>query len=306
MTTLAAELTGVVKAYGSQRAVASVDMVLRAGECVALAGHNGAGKSTLIKLMLGLIKPDEGEVRVLGDDPATRQAAQSRMAVGYLPENVAFHPSMTGFETLAFYAKLKRQPLARNAELLARVGIAQAAKRPVGTYSKGMRQRLGLAQALLGQPRLLLLDEPTTGLDPALRQVFYEILRDLRDGGTSIVLSSHALAEIEGQADRFVIMNRGKKVADGPLQDLRRAAALPVRLVIHFADGCDPASLNDSWVTDGWYQVGPRKYERSCPEVDKVGSIQRMAAVAGAIEDIEVLHPSLDDMYAHFLRREEE
>lgn len=306
MTAVTAELTGVGKFYGGQRAVKGVDLVLHAGECVALAGHNGAGKSTLIKLMLGLIQPNEGEVRVLGDDPATHQAAMSRMAVGYLPENVAFHPSMTGFETLAFYARLKRQPLARNSELLARVGIAQAAKRPVGTYSKGMRQRLGLAQALLGQPRLLLLDEPTTGLDPALRQVFYEILRNLRDNGTSIVLSSHALAEIEGQADRFVIMNRGEKVADGTLQDLRRAAALPVRLVIHFADARDPASLNDNWTAEGWVQVGPRRYERSCLEEDKIASIRRFAAIAGDVDDIEVLHPSLDDMYAHFLRREEE
>lgn len=306
MTLPTAVLTGVAKSYGGRRAVTGVDLTLHAGECVALAGHNGAGKSTLIKLMLGLIQPNEGKVRVLGDDPATRQAALSRMAVGYLPENVAFHPSMTGIETLAFYARLKRQPLARNSELLARVGIAQAAKRPVGTYSKGMRQRLGLAQALLGQPRLLLLDEPTTGLDPALRQVFYEILRDLRDSGTSIVLSSHALAEIEGQADRFVIMNRGEKVADGTLRDLRRSAALPVRLVIHFADMRDPASLNDNWAAEGWLRAGARRYERFCQEEDKVASIRRIAAVAGDIEDIEVLHPSLDDMYAHFLRREEE
>src|SRR5579859_627099 len=212
MTDCAATLEGVTKLYGRQAAVEAVDLVLRPGETLALAGHNGAGKSTLIKLMLGLIRPTQGRLAVLGQDPAAGGAASARLEIGYLPENVAFDPAMTGAETLAFYARLKRQPVARNAELLERVGIAKAAAQRVGTYSKGMRQRLGLAQALLGTPRLLLLDEPTSGLDPALRQSFYEIVRALRDQGAAVLLSSHALTEIEAQVDRIVIMNRGRKV----------------------------------------------------------------------------------------------
>ena len=166
------------------------------------------------------------------------------------------HPSLTGAETLAFYARLKGQPVAGNAALLERVGIAAAAHRRVGTYSKGMRQRLGLAQALLGNPRALLLDEPTSGLDPALRQSFYEILGDLRREGATILLSSHALAELEGQVDRVVVMNRGKKVADGGIAELRHLAAIQPRIRFR-PDG--PAE-----VSTGWSRLPDGRLERSC------------------------------------------
>jgi Cu-processing system ATP-binding protein len=302
--TAAVTLDSVVKDYGAQRAVDDVSLVLRPGECVALAGHNGAGKSTLIKLMLGLIRPTQGRISVLGEDPSGGAAAQARHQVGYLPENVALHPAMTGAETLAFYARLKHQPVARNAALLERVGIAKAASRRVGTYSKGMRQRLGLAQALLGSPKVLLLDEPTSGLDPALRQSFYEILREKRDAGATILLSSHALAEIEGQVDRIVIMNRGRKVADGTMGELRRAAELPVRIRVRLA----PLRLavnGGPGALQGWAQTGQRDYELRCLEAEKVAAIQGLAALRGAVEDIEVVQPSLDDMYAHYLKRED-
>jgi Cu-processing system ATP-binding protein len=297
------ELIGIAKQYGAQRAVEDVDLVLRQGECVALAGHNGAGKSTLIKLMLGLIRPTRGKVVVLGEDPAAGAAARARTEVVYLPENVALHPAMTGAETLAFYAKLKRQPVARNAALLERVGIAQAAKRRVGTYSKGMRQRLGLAQALLGAPKVLLLDEPTTGLDPALRQSFYEIVGELRDGGATVLLSSHALAELEGQADRVVIMNHGRKTADGTMSDLRRLAELPIRIRIRLSQALRLAVNEGGGPLDDWARLGERSYEFRCLEQDKVAAIQSLGRLSLPIEDVEILSPGLDDIYAHFLRR---
>ena len=207
-----------------------LDLALCAGECVGLVGHNGAGKSTAIKLMLGLIRPSAGDIAVLGETPTAGRGARRRDEVGYLPEAIALYPSLTGAETLAFYARLKRRPVAANAALLERVGLAAAAHRRVGGYSKGMRQRLGLAQALLGEPRLLLLDEPTTGLDPAVRQNFYEILRDLRRDGATILLSSHALAELEGEVDRVVVLNQGRKIVDGSIAELRALAAIRPRV----------------------------------------------------------------------------
>ena len=304
MTGNAVEIAAVAKEYGGLSAVRDADLVLRAGECVALAGHNGAGKTTLIKLMVGLIRPTHGRVAVLGEDPAARTGANSRLDIGYLPENLAFHPAMTGAQTLAFYARLKRRPVEGNAGLLARVGIAGAAARRVGTYSKGMRQRLGLAQALLGNPKVLLLDEATTGLDPALRQSFYEIIRELRNRGTAVLLSSHALAEIEGQVDRIIIMNRGRKVADGTMADLRRAAALPIRIRVRL--GALRLVVNDrSGELDGWSKVGEREFEFSCLERDKVAAIQSLGSVRAPIDDVDVLQPSLDDLYAHFLKRED-
>ena len=156
--------------------------------------------------------------------------AAVRRDIGYLPENLALYPALTGAETLNFYARLKRGTTAGNAELLDRVGLAAAVDRRVKTYSRGMRQRLGLAQALLGAPRALFLDEPTTGLDPASRKDFYAILRELRRDGAMVLLSSHALAELEGQVDRVVVMNRGKKVADGDIAQLRGLAAIRPRI----------------------------------------------------------------------------
>ncbi len=276
---------GVSKRYGDAFAVREVDLDLAAGECVAMVGHNGAGKSSLIKLMLGLTTPTAGGIRVLGGDPASAAASHIRRQVGFLPESVAFHPSMTGRETLDFYARLKRVPRDGNDALFERVGLEPAAvKRRVGTYSKGMRQRLALAQALLGGPRVLFLDEPTTGLDPALRQSFYEIVRDLRDAGTTVLLCSHALTELEGQADRVVVMNRGRKVADGSLATLRGLAQLPVRIRLTLPSG--------------------EVVETTCANDDKVATLRRIACEGPELADIEVVQPSLDEMYAHFLRRE--
>ncbi|HYD30049.1 MAG TPA: ABC transporter ATP-binding protein [Azospirillaceae bacterium] len=297
-------VSGVSKRYGARYAVREVDLALAPGECVAMVGHNGAGKSSLIKLMLGLTTPTEGAIRVLGEDPASRAASHVRERIGFLPENVAFHPSMTGRECLDFYARLKGVSRRGNGDLLERVGLEpEAARRRVGTYSKGMRQRLGLAQALLGGPKVLFLDEPTTGLDPALRQSFYEIIGTLRDAGATVLLCSHALTELEGQADRVVVMNRGRKVAEGSLATLRTLAQLPVRvrltLTLPEADMAALAGLGGTPT-----RLAGGVVELVCANDDKVDVVRRVAQLAASLSDIEIVQPSLDDMYAHFLRQE--
>lgn len=280
------------KTFGNFTAVNKVDIHINAGEMIALAGHNGAGKSTLMKMLLGLLTPTSGSISINGHG-ATSLAA--RQLIGYLPETVALYPNMTGFETLDFFADLKHVSRERNRELLTRVGIIEAAKKRVGTYSKGMRQRLALAQALLGQPKILLLDEPTTGLDPASRADFYRILDELRAQGTAILLSSHALAELADQADRIVIMKSGVKTADGDLHALRRDAGLPTRLRAWFADAIN---LPAPWQSegDGWICASS--------EADKVARLGELWQV-GQPTNIDILPPALDDLYAHFLRREE-
>ena len=298
------EIRHIVKRFGKVDAVRDVSLTLGEGETIALVGHNGAGKTTLMKLMLGLIRPTSGTIRVLGDDPAAGEFA-ARRRLGYLPENVSFNTALTGQETLAFYARLKRQNKRTVGSLLERVGLTHAADRRVGTYSKGMRQRLGLAQALLGEPRILLLDEPTTGLDPALRQTFYDIVEELRARGATVLLSSHALTELEERAGRVVIMNRGLKVADGTLDELRRIAKLPTRIRLKVTD----EALSDvpSWLgpVDDWRRVNGHVVEIDASHDQKIAVLRRATGEGAPVEDLDVVPPTLDELYAHFLRTQE-
>jgi len=294
----------VSKRFGKLEAVRATSFDLSAGETVALVGHNGAGKTTLMKLMLGLIRPSSGIIQVLGDDPAAGEFS-ARREVGYLPENVSFNPALTGHETLAFYARLKRRPAAEVSRLLDRVGLGDALNRRVGAFSKGMRQRLGLAQALLGTPRVLLLDEPTTGLDPALRTFFYDTIEELRAQGATVLLSSHALTELEERASRVIIMKAGAKVADGSLNELRDVARLPTRIRLKIAEG----RLNA--VTDWLCLAGPlRRINGHTVEIDaspdeKIEVLRRAISDGFALEDLDVMSPTLDSLYAHFLKTEE-
>lgn len=301
--TSAVNLAGVSKHYGRIAAVRDVSLALNAGETVALVGHNGAGKTTLIKLMLGLIRPTGGNVQVLGADPAHGDASVRRR-LGFLPESVSFHLALTGRETLAFYARLKRVEPQSMEALFDRVGLAPAAvDRPVRTYSKGMRQRLGLAQALLGEPRILLLDEPTSGLDPALRRHFYDLVDDLRQGGATVLLSSHALTELEGRTDRVVILNNGVKIADGTLDDLRRRAHMPVRVQVRFARGRESESAD--FAGHSWRHLASGFHETQVEPGEKMALLYAALSTGGALTDLSIAEPTLDDLYAHFLAQKE-
>lgn len=292
------------KTYGRIEAVRDVSLQLSAGETVALVGHNGAGKTTLLKLMLGLARPTTGSIRVLGDDPAAGEFA-ARRRLGYLPESVSFNAALTGREVLAFYARLKGEPVASTHALLDRVGLSSAAGRRIGTYSKGMRQRLGLAQALIGAPKLLLLDEPTTGLDPALRQEFYEIVEELRDRGATVVISSHALTELEERAEHVVIMNRGIIAANGSLEELRRIAELPTKVRLRVPPGQATKLSTVIGPVANWREVNGHIVEFDAGRHEKIDLIRRATGAGSPAEDIAVMPPSLDELYAHFLRRKE-
>jgi Cu-processing system ATP-binding protein len=298
-------ISDVSKEYGRIKAVRGASFELAQGELVALIGHNGAGKTTLMKLMLGLIRPTDGSIEVLGDNPAAGEFA-GRRQLGYLPENVSFDAALTARETQAFYARLKREPVPKALNLLEAVGLGPAASRRVGTYSKGMRQRLGLAQALIGHPRVLLLDEPTTGLDPELRQTFYDIIERLAAEGATVLLSSHALTELEERAGRVIIMNRGIKVADGSIDELRRLARLPIRIRLKVA-GLAPSEM-PAWLPN---DATCRRMNGHIVEIDaaperKIELLHRATAAGNAVEDVDVVPPTLDELYAHFLRQSEQ
>ena len=300
-----ASLNGVSKRYGALTAAENIDLELRGGETAALVGHNGAGKTTLIKLILGLVSPSSGRVDVLGCDPASSRGAALRERLGFLPENVAFHGAMTGRELLGFYARLKRRGGTEVDGLLHRVGLAEAAGRRVSTFSKGMRQRLGLAQALIGKPELLLLDEPTSGLDPASRADFYRTVDDLRAEGATVLISTHALAEIESHADRIAVLHRGRLVALGGMNELRLAAALPVRLRFTVTPCSTGRLLERLGASVEIFERSERRLEIGCPAAEKTKMLRRLGDLWQLIGDVEVKTPGLPEIYSRLVDREE-
>ncbi len=286
-------LSNVTKTFGPMTALDAVGLAVGPGERVALIGHNGAGKSTLMKIILGLISTDAGEVTVRGAAPGSGVARQH---VAYLPENVAFHPALTGLETVRTYMRLKGEDPSGAMALLERVDLGAAAKRRIGTYSKGMRQRIGLAQALIGHPRLLVLDEPTSGLDPVSRREFYNMLDVLAAEGASILLSSHALTEVEARTDRIAILSRGRLVADDTLSGLRRRANLPTHLHVRARPGSADAVAAE---LSGWRYNGTM-VELACAPDEKLARLGTIAGLGAQVEDVEVIPPSLEDIYSHF------
>jgi len=297
-------LDAVSKRYGDETVVSAVDFKIQSGECVVLVGHNGAGKTTLMKLMLGLTRPTSGTVNVFGSNPALTSAVAQHKTLGYLPESVAFYDAMTGREVLAFYARLKGVSSNDCEHLLESVGLAEAARRRVGTYSKGMRQRLGLAQAMLGNPQLLFLDEPTTGLDPGLRHQFYELIDTLHKQGVTSLISSHALSEVEARANRFIIMKAGVMIASGTLDELYLQAALPVRLEVSVTPG-QASSVADRLGSGlNIDAIGNEKLQLSCFNGDKMLLIRRISDLGEVISDLQITPPGLDEVYSHFMNGE--
>ena len=290
-------ISHLTRRFDGVAALADVSLAVAAGERVALLGHNGAGKSTLMKIILGLIPATEGSVTVCG---ATPGSAQARAQVAYLPENVAFHPALTGQEQVAHYLRLRGQSAALAQGLLDRVGLGDAARRRIGTYSKGMRQRVGLAQALIGKPRLMVLDEPTSGLDPVSRRDFYALLDGMAAEGTAILLSSHALTEVEARTDRILILSKGRLVAQGSMADLRRAADLPVRMHLTAVNGY---ASEIAAALPGAIRAGSDLH-LACAQGDKLDVLASIAELRTKVSDVEILPPSLEDIYSHFSRRD--
>ncbi len=298
MSTDALIIRDAVKRQGKVETVRGVSLTLRPGERLALLGHNGAGKTTLIRMILGLTSIDGGEVSVFGAQPGD---ARARRWTAYLPEAVAFHKSLTGREQLRLFARLSGEPGSVIDPLLERVGLTEAAGRRIGTWSKGMRQRLGLAQVLLGRPRLALLDEPTSGLDPISRHEFYRIVDDLVAEGTAVLVSSHALTELEARTDRIAILRKGALVAKDSLANLRNRARLPIRLHVTTAEG-QSAHVADKL---GGTQINCRGVELSCDADAKMTHLGQIAALGGLIDDVDVIPPSLEDLYRHFASGED-
>jgi ABC-2 type transport system ATP-binding protein len=240
MTEAAVEVRGLTKRYGEVVAVDGVDLVVPRACAFGYLGPNGAGKTTLIKMLLGLTRANSGEMRVLGL-PVPAQASSALARVGAIVEEPRFHGYLTGRENLSIVAAAReRKAHARIADALARVGLSERADKKVKTYSQGMRQRLGVARCLLADPELLILDEPTNGLDPAGIQEFREFVRSLVAEGRTVLLSSHLLGEVERICDAVAIVDRGRVVTQGSIAELSAGSEVGIVIVCD-----DPARADE-------------------------------------------------------------
>ena len=296
-------LDQVHKHFTNVHALRDLSLTLNPGEVLGLFGHNGAGKTTTMKLILGLEKPSKGLVEVLGHNPWRRQFSEQRHQIGFLPESVSFYPQLTGREVLHYFARLKKIDTSQADNLLERIGLAHAVNRKIKTYSKGMRQRLGLAQALLSQPRLLLLDEPTVGLDPIATQEFYGMVDELRDQGCGVILCSHVLPGVEKHINRAAILGQGRLRALGTLTELRAQANLPmtIRVSSALARPALQQQLEDLDVSSaGMRPINGHTLEWQSAPGNKMQILRRLARQQ-ELDDIDIQEPSLESLYRHFV-----
>jgi len=289
------KLDQVSRYFGAHKAVNDVSLRVQAGESIALVGHNGAGKTTLFKMILGLIQPSSGHISV------QTHHGQSSAKIAFLPEAIAFHKALTGIEVLSLFARLRHINLDEVHLALERVGLADAATKRVGTYSKGMRQRLGLAQALMGNSDLLILDEPTTGLDPASRRRFYTLLDDLRHNGTTILLSSHSLSEIGAYTDRVAILAQGSLLADGPVDQLAKDAGLPSQITLRLKPGCEDIFHQKLAQSGLDLPLSTGLSQRfTVADQEKVRILKTLLSFEELLDDIHLQSATIEDLYAHY------
>ncbi len=294
MDQAAIRATGLHKFFGDNHAVRGIDLNVRRGEVFGFLGPNGAGKSTVVKIVLGLVKASAGDVTVLGQPAGTLAA---RRQIGFLPETFRFHEWMHASEFLEFHGRLAglaRETRRRRAsEMLDLVGLAHRRRDRLATFSKGMLQRVGLAQALLAEPPLVVLDEPTSALDPIGRRDVRDIIRDLRAAGTTVFLNSHLLSEVEQVCDRVAIINRGQIVAAGELRELLAAREVELRL----GNGAE-AALRAAGLTPLAQDPANGRYTLTARDDDDIARITAdLASMGVAIYEVQVRSDSLEDLF---------
>ncbi|GAB4409930.1 MAG: ABC transporter ATP-binding protein [Thermodesulfovibrionales bacterium] len=292
------KLSDISKNFGDIKAVDSVSLEIKEGEMLGLVGPNGSGKSTLMKIMLGIVKPSSGRVLRGGEELTERGWKEIRKKIGYMPERVNFYDNLTGRETLELFTMVKGGDPSSVTDILKKVGLGDAIDRKVGGYSKGMRQRLNLAQALSNDPDFLVLDEPSAGLDPVGTKEFYNILEDVRSRKKlTVVLSSHILAEIEDKIDRVAIMKSGGLRALGSLDDLYSGFNLPLKIYIILKE--KDGTMEDLLKREGAMDIGYKDgyLTASIPREDKLRILSAIMERKGSFLDLSIREPNLEEVF---------
>jgi ABC-2 type transport system ATP-binding protein len=296
---------GVVKRFGKVAALAGLDLVIESGQAVAVLGPNGAGKTTFVRTLATLLRPDAGSVRVGGFDVAA-DAARVRALIGLAGQHVAVEAAMTGRENLEMVARLygldRVEGRARAASVIGELDLGEVADRLVRTYSGGQRRRLDLGASLVGRPRLLLLDEPTTGLDPRSRIELWDAIATLQRSGTDVLLTTQYLDEADHLADRIVIIDHGRVIADGTPNELKTQAGRDViEIHLHDTDALSSAysALRGLGTDDA---VVDERARRIALPVDGgtdrlIDAARALALAAIAVDDIALRRPTLDEVF---------
>ncbi|WP_144211314.1 ABC transporter ATP-binding protein [Shewanella donghaensis] len=287
----AISVNNLVKKYDDFVAVDGISLSVKAGETLALLGHNGAGKSSLIKMLLGIVPATSGEISMMGN-VIMQEKQRRQLNLGYLPENISLYEKLTGKEVLEYFASLKGIAKNKVIKVLEEFGLAEAQNKPVRTYSKGMKQRLGFAQAILSSPDILLLDEPTVGLDPQASLFMYQKIAQLKQQGCAIIVCTHELAVVEDNIDRAFIMANGKELASGRLDELRKTTDLKV----HFTgDEVERAIVQDEFLS-----ILATNNQLWVHQVDKPRIIKYLTAHSGTY-NFSIEEPNLSDIYHHLM-----
>lgn len=292
------ELDNITKQFGAVRALSSVSLKTVEGEMLGLVGPNGSGKSTLLKIMLGLVRPSSGKVLFNGEELSGNNWRAMRKRLGYMPERVSFYDNLTGRETLELFTRVKGGSLAHTGDLLKITGLKEHSDRKVGGYSKGMRQRLNLAQALSNDPDILILDEPSSGLDPVGTRELYDILDDVRSRKKlTVVLSSHILAEIEDKIDRVAVMKSGELKAIGSLEQLYSGFNLLLRVFITVKerDSSIEELLQKNGALDITFKNG--LISANIQRRDKLNFLSAIMERSNCFIDISVREPNLEEVF---------
>jgi len=304
----AIETRGLTKRYGAFAAVRGLDLRIEEGTVFGLLGPNGSGKTTTILMLMGLTDVSGGTVRVLGLDPA-RQPLEVKRRVGYLPDSVGFYDELTARENLRYTGKLAGL---RGAELEARIGaalervrLAGAADQPAGRFSRGMRQRLGLAEVLVKAPRVAILDEPTSGLDPQSTQEFLDMIRGLKADAITVLLSSHLLEQVQAVCDRVGLFHRGRMALEGAVEELaRRVLGGGYRLSVEARGERLDEALRAIPGVARVEAPSPGSFRLNAERDVRAAVAGAVAGAGGTLLALAAEQPNLNDVYAEYFRQE--
>ena len=303
MTDTMLEAEGLTKRFGTTRALAGIDLAAPAGSILGVLGPNGAGKTTALRILTTLTLPDSGRARVAGHD-VVRDAAAVRRSIGVAAQDATLDETLTGNQNLVMVGELsrmrRRDARARAAELLRTFDLEEASDRVLKGYSGGMRRRLDLAASMMARPRVLFLDEPTTGLDPTSRRQVWSVIRELVDDGVTVLLTTQYLDEADQLADRISIIDHGRVIAEGTPAELKRVTGgARLEATLSVASGAALDALRP--LVDGPFQVSEDGRHLRAPVRGTAGLVKRVVLAleeAGVdLDDVAVHQPSLDDVF---------